>query len=288
MKSGDWIVHSHFGLGCVTELLKPEDDLNVAKVAFVSAGEKLLALQYARIRPATDFEIACKHLKPDFSEPLTHALSLLDQVETAISSWTWEVDSICKIWSSKEDYRDSLTDREEVDWYLAACRDAGVELTAELASQLAAADRKFTEATAESDESVWDDEKDKTRFWYYFRWPPNKLPLSGRLSFAPEEATLEAIESDIQTWEKSIEYVAQGFDCTEELTHDVFQREILDAMLEAYDRDGKTLPDSLKARIEAADRRFMGVTREIETDIWGGPEHYDKSLYWYYYRFPLK
>lgn len=104
----------------------------------------------------------------------------------------------------------------------------------------------------------------------------------------PEEATLEMLEQAISNWEKSVEYFSVGFDCSEEYTHDLMSRETLHGVLNGLAAIGITPPDSVKSRIDAADRRFIELTCEIENHVWGTPHIYGRNTFWYYYRWPKK
>lgn len=94
----------------------------------------------------------------------------------------------------------------------------------------------------------------------------------------PEDATLENLEFDVAWWGKAVRTFEAGFDCLEEYTHDLYSRECLHATLNGLASRGLAVPDMLKARIDAADKRFIELTFEI----------YDKSIFWYYYRWPIK
>ncbi len=106
--------------------------------------------------------------------------------------------------------------------------------------------------------------------------------------FEPEEVTFESLEAAVSGWERSVGYFEAGFDCSEEYTHDLFARWCLHGELNGFASKDEFVPDALKARIAAADQRFMELTVEIENHVWGGFEQYDKTIFWYYYRWPIK
>jgi hypothetical protein len=104
----------------------------------------------------------------------------------------------------------------------------------------------------------------------------------------PEELTLAGLEAAVAQWEQSVRYFEAGFDCTEEYTHDLFDRYCLHGVLNGFARLGLAVPDAIKARIAAADKRFVELTVEVEYSVWGRAEHYDKETFWYYYRWLIK
>jgi hypothetical protein len=104
----------------------------------------------------------------------------------------------------------------------------------------------------------------------------------------PEEATLENLEFDVACWEQAVRTFEAGFDCSEEYTHDLFFRQCLHATLNGFARRGISVPSDLRGRIDAADRRFIELTRETAHGVWGGPCRYDPGVFWYYYRMLVK
>lgn len=105
---------------------------------------------------------------------------------------------------------------------------------------------------------------------------------------ATEDATLENLEDAASRWERSVGYFESGFDCLEEYTHDLFERECLHGVLNGSASLNLAVPDALKTRIEAADKRFVELTFEVEHPVWGGAKEYDKIIFWYYYRQLIK
>ena len=118
-------------------------------------------------------------------------------------------------------------------------------------------------------------------------WPqrlePEPEPICG-----PENATLEELEDAVYRWERAIEYIGKGWDCLEEYTLDLFNRDVLHGVINGFANRNLAVPDALKARMDAADMRFMEVTFETDSHVWGGFKPYDKTIFWYYYRWPIK
>ena len=107
---------------------------------------------------------------------------------------------------------------------------------------------------------------------------------------ATEEVTLNHLESEIALWEKSVGYLEKGNDADDEYMHDIYSRHCLQEVLNGFIRQNLPVPDAMNFRIEAADKRFINATFELVEGInmWGNREHYDKTLFWYYYRWPIK
>lgn len=119
------------------------------------------------------------------------------------------------------------------------------------------------------------------------------IKSGGELSYPapmcePEEATLAELEDAVPRWEVSVRAIAAGFDCSEEYTHDLFDREVLHGVLNGCASLNLAVPDVLMARIDAADRRFIETTFEIDNHVWSSATIYDKTIFWYYYRWPIK
>ncbi len=109
---------------------------------------------------------------------------------------------------------------------------------------------------------------------------------------------LEELEEAIKQWEESIKWIAMGWDCIEEYTHDLSFREGLDETILELPLNN-TIPDLLLLRITAADNLFREVTVASRLCVWHcDPQyryysddqieltfkHYDEKTYWYYYR----
>lgn len=104
----------------------------------------------------------------------------------------------------------------------------------------------------------------------------------------PEEMTLEYLEDAICRWVSSVHSFGTGFACSDEYTHDLSLRECLHDVLNGFAAHSLAVPDALKARIDAADRRFIELTFEVEHHVWDTFDIYDKNIFWYYYRWPIK
>lgn len=107
-----------------------------------------------------------------------------------------------------------------------------------------------------------------------------------RREFPP--GTLESVVQAIANWEEAVEWIAKGWDCIEEYTHDLFAREMLDDAIAAY---SELLPADLIARIQAVDQRLRDVTIETKDSVWSsgfavGPNEYNQLQHWYYFRWP--
>ena len=103
-------------------------------------------------------------------------------------------------------------------------------------------------------------------------------------SYPAEEATLGSQGAEVAGWEGSVKSFEAGFYCDDEYTHDLFSRECLHGVLNGFASQSMAVPDDLKERVEAADKRFLELTYEVEHDVWGGSRSYDRKVFWYYYR----
>lgn len=108
-----------------------------------------------------------------------------------------------------------------------------------------------------------------------------------RPEFPP--GTLESVVQAITKWEEAVEWIAKGWDCIEEYTHDLFAREILDDAMAEY---SEPLSTDLLSRIQAADQRLRDVTFEINESVWSSgfdvdPKAYNRVQHWYYFRWPF-
>jgi len=104
----------------------------------------------------------------------------------------------------------------------------------------------------------------------------------------PEEVTVENLDDAVSRWENSVRSFEAGFDCSEEYTHDLFERWCLHGVLNGFASRNLAVPDALKTRVDAADKRFIELTFEVEHHVWGTFDIYDKNIFWYYYRWPVK
>lgn len=104
----------------------------------------------------------------------------------------------------------------------------------------------------------------------------------------PVEMTLEYLEDAVSRWERSVSYFDTDFDCSDEYTHDLSMREYLHDVLNRFEAQCLAVPDVLQARINAADKHFVELTVDVEHDVLGSSRYYDKEIFWYYYRWPIK
>lgn len=118
-----------------------------------------------------------------------------------------------------------------------------------------------------------DIEPNDYRFTEYLLSGNADLPIrtepSGEVVREPEEMTLEYLEDAICRWERSVSYLDTDFDCSDEYTHELFERECLNDVLNRFEAQSLAVPDALKARIDAADKRFVELTVEVEHSVWG-------------------
>ena len=95
------------------------------------------------------------------------------------------------------------------------------------------------------------------------------------------------LQKAVESWEESVRWIEKGWDCIEEYTHDLFQREILDEEIDLADKNEK---NAFFPRIESADQRFMNTTEKSDNCVWSSPVEkkngYNKTKHWYYYRWP--
>lgn len=105
---------------------------------------------------------------------------------------------------------------------------------------------------------------------------------------SPEEVTLSDLEQVVSSWERSVGYFEAGFDCSEEYTHDLMVREELHGILNGFAARNIAVPEEVRSRIAAADKRYIELTFEIEQHVWGTHHIYDKAIFWYYYRWLSK
>ena len=105
----------------------------------------------------------------------------------------------------------------------------------------------------------------------------------------PEEATLENLQKVLSRWEAVAGYIESGIDDdSDEYTFDLSFREELHGILNGLASRNTAVPDVLNARIGVADKRFIELTCEIESNAWGSSAIYDRAVFWYYYRWPIK
>lgn len=125
-------------------------------------------------------------------------------------------------------------------------------------------------------------EKDKS-------WEPRQPEAEPEPICEPEEVTVENLEDAVSHWETAIGYIESGLDAdADEYTHDLFSRDILHGVLNGFVSQKLAVPEELEARIKVADKRFIELTFEIDNHVWGSNAIYDKTTFWYYYRWPVK
>lgn len=120
-------------------------------------------------------------------------------------------------------------------------------------------------------------------------WQSRELRPEPEPMCEPEEVTLASLEDAVSHWEKSVGYIESGLDDDQdEYTHDLFSRDILHGVLNGFANQSLVVLGVLEARIKAADKHFIELTFEIDNHVWGSSAIYDKTVFWYYYRWPLK
>lgn len=119
-------------------------------------------------------------------------------------------------------------------------------------------------------------------------WSPQSVPEPEPVC-EPDEVTLENLEEAVSRWEAVATYIKSGFDDDpDEFVFDCQKREKLHGILHGFACRNLAVPDALKARIDKADQQFTALTFAIDDSVWGRGERYDKSVFWYYYRWPRK
>ena len=98
--------------------------------------------------------------------------------------------------------------------------------------------------------------------------------------------TLEAVLQAVSEWEEAVGWIARGWDCLDEYTHDLYFREMLDDAIAEYP---ESLPSEVVERVATADQRFRDVSFEIEKSVWSSgyavdPQRYNPVQHWYYFR----
>ena len=104
----------------------------------------------------------------------------------------------------------------------------------------------------------------------------------------PEEVTLENLEEAVSRWETVAKNIESGLDDDpDEYVFDCLKRDDLHGLLHGFSCQNLAVSDALKARIDEADKRFVALTSAIDNNVWGSRDIYDKTIFWYYYRWPL-
>lgn len=120
-------------------------------------------------------------------------------------------------------------------------------------------------------------------------WQPRLIEPKQEPMCGPEEATLENLQEVVSRWEETAGNIESGRDDDpDEYLLDLSFREELHGILNGFASQKLAVPDMLKARIEAADKHFVELTFEIDDHAWGSTSIYDKTIFWYYYRWPIK
>ena len=117
--------------------------------------------------------------------------------------------------------------------------------------------------------------------------PPKQRQPIPEPMYEPKYATLEYLESATRSWESLVDSIARDNVDWDEYTHDLMAREEVHGMLNGIASHNLAVPDALKARIDAADRRYVELTRETDDHVWHTNDLYDKGLFWYYYRWQI-
>ncbi len=124
-------------------------------------------------------------------------------------------------------------------------------------------------------------------------WMPRQREAEPEPMCEPEDATIENLQVVILHWENVPQNIEAGFDDDpDEYFLDLYVREELHGILNGLASRNVAVSEVLNARIDAADKRFIGVTSEIachaQKYACGSPLIYDKTIFWYYYRWSKK
>lgn len=127
------------------------------------------------------------------------------------------------------------------------------------------------------------------------RWPRVKGLI---LPPHPSEDRFPALRDRLLSWEECVRWIAGGWDCIEEYTHDVSCRESVEYdMAEHVRRHGRP-PAAFLRRLASIDRLFRRVTHDSRLCcLQTGPlyaycdghvalryKHYPKRKFWFFYR----
>lgn len=127
------------------------------------------------------------------------------------------------------------------------------------------------------------------------RWPRVKGLI---LPPHPSEDRFPALRDSLLSWEESVRWIAGGWDCIEEYTHDVWFRLALEGDIEEHARRHGRPPAAFLRRLASIDRLFRRVTHDsrlccLQTGplyaYCGGQvalryKHYPKRKFWFLYR----
>lgn len=110
-------------------------------------------------------------------------------------------------------------------------------------------------------------------------WPPAPTRIP-----APDaaEGEIPAMRGSLLDWEEAVRWIARGWDCIEEYTHDVFARLCLQEALDDCKSRGIVLPESYLARLTHVDGAFKHVTYDSALCCLMQDEWYrDQSIYFF-------
>lgn len=100
-------------------------------------------------------------------------------------------------------------------------------------------------------------------------------------------------------WEQAVRWIARGWDCIDEYTHELWTRLLLEEAFDLCRSQGVALPASYLRRLAAVDRAFTHVTRDSErcclmmghvriehgADLYRRQEsEYPRRKFWFLYR----
>lgn len=84
---------------------------------------------------------------------------------------------------------------------------------------------------------------------------------------------LEELKEAISSWKEAVEWVACGWDCMEEYTHDLSYREDLQDLLDQI-QPGEAIPTDFQEEIVKIDRKFISVTENSDPCVWDSNAKY--------------
>lgn len=127
------------------------------------------------------------------------------------------------------------------------------------------------------------------------RWPRIKGLI---LLPHPSEDRFPALRDSLLSWEESVRWIAGGWDCIDEYTHDVLYRQELEEDMKEHARRLGRPPAAFLRRLASVDRLFRRVTHDSRLCcLQTGPlyayfdghvalryEHYPKRKYWFFCR----
>jgi hypothetical protein len=78
---------------------------------------------------------------------------------------------------------------------------------------------------------------------------------------------LEELKEAMAHWNEAVKWIAKGWDCIEEYTHDLSSREDLQDLLDKF-LSGDTLPQDIAEEIAQIDNEFISVTEKSDLCVW--------------------